>query len=110
MCMTNLLICTCIHLNLIAFFKAAHKHAYPPPPPPNGHGALKSFAQSTNVVIDLTVFITITVVPWVKVTKIAKTENSLKARNELYSICKYHIIFFFSKQNSILVNRKLSTM
>ena len=32
MCMTNLLICTYIHLNRIAFFKKAHKHAYPPPP------------------------------------------------------------------------------
>ena len=32
--MTNLLICSCIHLlNLIAFFKKAHKHAYPA----NGH-------------------------------------------------------------------------
>ena len=29
MCMTNLLICTFIHLNLIAFFKKAHKHAHP---------------------------------------------------------------------------------
>ena len=27
--MKNILICTFIHLNLIAFFKKAHKHAYP---------------------------------------------------------------------------------
>ena len=27
--MTNLLICTFIHLKHIAFFKKAHKHAYP---------------------------------------------------------------------------------
>ena len=33
MCITNLLIYTFIHLNLIAFFKKAHKNAYPP----NGH-------------------------------------------------------------------------
>ena len=30
MCMKKLLICTLINLNLIAFFKKAHKHAYPP--------------------------------------------------------------------------------
>ena len=38
MCMTNLLICTFIHLHLLTFFKKAHKHAYPP----NGHWDLKA--------------------------------------------------------------------
>ena len=38
--------------------------------------------------------------PWVKVYEIVKTENSLKARNQLYLICKYYSNFF--KQNSVL--------
>ena len=43
----------------------------------------------------------------VKVYEIVKTGNSLKARNQLYFICKYDSIFF---QNKFSFKTKLSPM
>ena len=46
-------------------------------------------------------------IAWVKVYEIVKTGNNLKARNQLYFICKYDSIFF---QNKFCFKTKLSPM